>query len=432
MQDRFGLPVTCDAPAAVALYVEAVDLLLSANDGAEARLDEALRLAPDFALAHAARARLLQMYARPAEAKAAAGAARQAAARLGDRERGHVECVALLIDGRGGDALAAVERHAANFPRDALPLSLALGVYGLLGFSGRADHHAAQRALLERIAGDWGDDWWFLTYLGWARVEAGAPAQGVPLLDRALEGNPRNAHGAHGRAHGYYEMGEAEAGRRFIAGWLPDYDPMSQLHCHLTWHQALFALQLGDADEALRLYRRTIQPAEATSPPLFTLADAASLLWRLRLHGHAVAADAWAAVLELAQTAFPKAGVAFADVHAVLAAAGARADGAPRVDELDALVAAVRLPAGRVVPALGRGVAAFAAGQYDDAARLLEGALPELARVGGSHAQRDVIVDTLILAHLRAGRRERAEAALRSRCETRAHHLDAAWLARIA
>jgi tetratricopeptide (TPR) repeat protein len=263
-------------------------------------------------------------------------------------------------------------------------------------------------------------------------VETGEPALGVPLIDRALAGNPRNAHGAHARAHGYYEMGEAEAGQRFIAGWLPAYDPASQLHCHLTWHQALFALQLGDADAALALYRKTIQPAEATSPPLFTLADAASLLWRLELYGHEVAAEAWADVAALARRAFPQAGIAFADVHAALADAGAGTDGAPRVEELAALVAAVRLPAGRVVPALARGIAAFAAGQHDDAARLLEAALPELDRIGGSHAQRDVVVDTLILAQRRAGRPERAAAVLRSRCEARAHHLNDAWLARIA
>jgi tetratricopeptide (TPR) repeat protein len=431
MQDRFGLAVTCASPAALALYVEAVDLLLSANDGALARLDAALRLAPDFALAHAARARVLQMYAQPKEAKAAADTARKHVSTLGEREHGHVDCIALLAEGRGADAWAAVQRHVAAFPRDALPLSLALGVYGLLGFSGRVDHHQAQRDLLEGLARHWDDDWWFLTYLGWARVETGEPALGVPLLDQALALFPHNAHGAHARAHACYELGEAEAGRRFIADWLPDYDPASQLHCHLTWHQALFALQLGDADDALSLYRRTIQPSEATSPPLFTLADAASLLWRMQLYGHDVGAQSWADVAALAGSAFPHAGIAFADVHAALASAAAGGDVSARIGELQALVEVARLPAGPVVPALARGIAAFAGGHYDDAARLLADTLPELDRIGGSHAQRDVVVDTLIVAYLKAGRREKAEAALRARCEHRAPHLGAAWLARI-
>jgi hypothetical protein len=66
-----------------------------------------------------------------------------------------------------------VRAHALEYRRDALPLSLALGVFGLLGFSGRRDHHEAQLALLEELAPRWGDDWWFLGYLGWAYIETG-------------------------------------------------------------------------------------------------------------------------------------------------------------------------------------------------------------------------------------------------------------------
>ena len=431
MQDRFGLPVTCDAPAALSRYIEAVDLLLSANHGAAERLDAALALAPDFALAHAARARLLQMYARPAEAKAAAAEARRLAAAVSRRERGHIEAVALAVDGRGADAMAQVERHVAEFPRDALPLSLALGVYGLLGFSGRVDHHEAQLALLQGLASKWDADWWFLTYLGWALVETGAPARGVPLIDRALELNPRNAHGAHARAHAFYELGEAAAGHDFVGAWLPAYDRQSQLHCHLTWHQALFALQLGNTDTALALYADAIRPEVATSPPLFSLADAASLLWRLGLYGHPVDAAAWQAVQALALRAFPHAGQAFADVHATLSAASTGATPEARIDELDALCAAGRLPAGTVVPALCRGLAALGAGRPDAAAALLAPALAEIARIGGSHAQRDVIEDSLIIAYLRAGDRAKAKAAMHRRAAHRATHLDEAWLGRI-
>ncbi len=72
LKDRFDLPVTCSSAAAVDDYVAAVDLLLSAWPGAGARLDRALAADPDFALAHIARARLLQLRARMPEAKAAA------------------------------------------------------------------------------------------------------------------------------------------------------------------------------------------------------------------------------------------------------------------------------------------------------------------------------------------------------------------------
>jgi Tfp pilus assembly protein PilF len=63
--DRFGLPLTTVSAAAADPYVEAVDLLLSANTGAGTLLKRALAIDPDFALAHAARARLHQLVACP-------------------------------------------------------------------------------------------------------------------------------------------------------------------------------------------------------------------------------------------------------------------------------------------------------------------------------------------------------------------------------
>jgi len=85
------------------------------------------------------------------EAKAAAADAGSRAARVTARERRHIEAT-LAINGAAGEALAMVRAHAAEYPGDALPLSLALGVFGLLGFSGRRDHHEAQLALLEELA----------------------------------------------------------------------------------------------------------------------------------------------------------------------------------------------------------------------------------------------------------------------------------------
>src|SRR2546429_7053512 len=128
IQDRFGLPLTTQSPQAADDYNCAVDLLLSANTGAEALFDAALDADPDFALAHIARARLCQVQARIPEAKEAATRARDLAERVTPRERGHIETIALVIDGLGAQAMARLEAHVADYPRDALALSPALGV----------------------------------------------------------------------------------------------------------------------------------------------------------------------------------------------------------------------------------------------------------------------------------------------------------------
>lgn len=434
MTDRFGLSVTAASAEAVADYVAAVDLILSANIGADALLERAIAADPDFALAHIARARLLQLQARIGEAREAAARARSLAGRVCGRERRHVEAISSAIDG-SADALAAVRAHAVECPRDALPLSLALGVFGLLGFSGRRDHHQAQLALLEELAPNWGEDWWFLGYLGWARIETGAVAAGTTLVERSLALNPRNAHAAHQRAHGYFEMGDAAGGADFVARWLAGYERAGHLHCHLSWHLALFELARGDSGRAMAIYCDSIRPSVAQSVPMLSLADSASFLWRWRLYDATPPGEAaWTEVAVHARRHFPKASLAFADVHAALAEAASGDDESlhQRIAGLQSLMRDGCLPSGEVAPALCAGAAALQRGDPARAAKLLEAALADLPRIGGSHAQREVFEDSLIVAWLHSGQSEKAAAMLRSRLARRPSARDEAWLARCA
>ena len=432
MTDRFDLPVTAASAAAVADYVAALDLLLSANTGADALLERAIAADPEFALAHIAQARLLQLQARMEEARAAAARARALAERVSAREQRHIEAVALAIAGAASEALAQIRAHAAEYPRDALPLSLALGVFGLLGFSGRRDHHQAQLALLEELAPHWPEDWWFLGYLGWARIETGAIAAGTPLVERSLALNPRNAHGAHQRVHGYFEAGDAAGGADFVAHWLEDYERAGQLHCHLSWHLALFELARGNSERAKAIYVDSIRPSVAQSAPMLSLADLASFLWRWRIYRTVPPLDAeWAEVAAHARRHFPKAGLAFADLHAALAEAAA-GDGEnlqERIAGLEHLVRDGRLPPGAVAPALCVGAGAIARGDNRMAAQAFEAALADLPRIGGSHAQREVFEDSLIVAYLGSDQPAKAAALLRSRLARRPSVRDRGWLA---
>ena len=432
LKDRFDLPVTCATAAAVEDYVVGVDLLLSAWPGAEVRLDRALVADPDFALAHIARGRLLQLQARMPEAQAAGARARSFADRVTARERRHIEAIALSINGAASDAQAMVRAHASEYPRDGLPLSLALGVFGLLGFSGRRDHHEVQLALLEELAPHWGNDWWFLGYLGWAYIETGEVAKGTRLVERSLGGNLRNAHAAHQRVHGFFEAGDAAGGAGFVKNWLAGYERAGHLHCHLSWHMALFELARGNAECARAIYLDNIRPSVAHAAPMLVLADAASFLWRWQVYGAAPSLDeAWPEVAAHARRHFPRANLAFADIHAALAeaATGDHNGLQGRIAGLRSLVRDGRLPPGEVAPALCAGAAALGPGDNTDAAHLLEAALVDLPRIGGSHAQREIFEDSLIVARLRSEQPAKAAALLRSRLSRRPSARDEAWLA---
>ena len=80
--DRYGLQFSTASQAARDAYMEGVDLFLSANFGSEAAFGRAIAHDPAFALAHAALGRTLQLYAKPAAAKAAVTRARELAGKL--------------------------------------------------------------------------------------------------------------------------------------------------------------------------------------------------------------------------------------------------------------------------------------------------------------------------------------------------------------
>lgn len=393
--DRYGLALATRSAGAAACYRAGVDLLLSAYPGGDERLREAIGHDPGFALAHAALARHGQIYGRVGEALEAIARARALVAGASVREQAHVHVLGLAIEGAGAKALEALLGHLEAQPRDALPFSLALGAFGLYAFSGRADHDAARLTLCRRLAPHYGEDWWFLTHLGWSHTEAGELAAGGRVTARALELRRENAHGAHAYAHFFAETGERKDGTRFVDAWLPGYDRGGLLHAHLHWHRALWLLEEGDLVGAAAIYRDILHPALNRSPPINVISDCASLLWRVSLRGKAVE---WHDVHEYGWQRFPAPAGHFIEWHLAIAAAGAGERQA-----LDKRLSALpEMPPGRVFGEACRALAAFGAGDYAQAVQLLEPMTREIARMGGSSAQRRVFLETLDAARARA------------------------------
>ncbi|CAN7670377.1 tetratricopeptide repeat protein [Bradyrhizobium sp. LjRoot220] len=427
-RDRYDLPLTTTSDRAAAHYRDGMDCMLSAWHGAEDAFDRAIQEDGDFALAHIARARLHQLDMQANEARAMAAHARQLAAGADPRERQHVEVMAAVIEGNPKVAVSGAEAHLEQYPRDALVLSMLLGAFGLYAFSGRADHDAAKLAVCQRAAKHYGEDWWFLSYLGWSHTEAGNLSTGRALSERAMGLRAENANAAHGLSHAMFEQGDMAAGRRFLGGWLPAHDRKSFLHGHLWWHIALTALDEGDLEGALAIYEQQIKPADRPYPPLNIFTDGASLLWRLSLAGKDGLEPHWRDVAAYGEKYFPQAGAHFADVHHALSAAATGGEALEaRLAQLEARAADGKLAPGRAAIDLCRGMRAFADGDHDGAIRLLEPAMTELVRIGGSHAQRELWEDTLIVAYLRGGYRERAAGLISGRLERRPSARDAAW-----
>lgn len=433
--DRRGLPLSTTSDLAAERYRDGVDLLLAAWPGAAEALEEAMAADPDFALAHAARARLHAIRAEPDKARQRIAVAQEIVARHGtERERGHVAVLALAVAGQPA-ALGRALAHAEAWPRDVLILSLPLGAFGLLAFSGMADHDQARVDLCERHARHLdADDWWFLTYRGWAHTENGNVPLGRTLTQRGFDLRPSNANAAHALAHAMYEGGAGEEAERLIAGWLPGYDRAGILHGHIAWHAALGALERGDAEQALALYAEHVQPSVSAGMPVNVVSDTASFLWRLQAYGHTVPATLWQAAAAYSERAFEQPGFAFADVHkAIIAAAvGDRPAVTQRAAALTALVEADRLPPGPVVPAVCRAALAFAEQDHAGCVRILAPVAAEVVRIGGSGAQREMIEDMLLLALMRSGETARARELLDRRLHRRPSPRDTRWRSQLS
>lgn len=431
-RDRFDLALTTSSAEAVEHYVEGLDLVLEQSFGAEARFKDAIAADEEFALAHAGLA-FTKMGLTDGTDRMAVNRARKLARNATARERDHVEAIWLFIHGHGPRSRTLVHAHLNRHPRDVMIVRMANRLY-TLGCSGAGvrDFPSAYFSLLKSLAPDCGHDWAFLSHYAFAHHEVGLFGEAMALAARSLAMRPTNGHAAHSIAHAHFEQGNARPGSDFLGDWLKSYDRRAPLNPHLSWHQALFELALGRYDEAVERYKEAIHPTVVRRDP-GTLADSASLMWRMRLYGRAEPALDTGLIRDQAAAAVDTSGPAFRDVHAALvfAATGDTASIERMKRRLAGQARNGELLHREMTMPLVDGIANFAAGEYAAAIACLEPVVPQLVRIGGSHAQREVFEDTLVEALVRGRQLQRAMAALEERLARRPSVRDRFWLARV-
>ncbi|HSE02962.1 MAG TPA: hypothetical protein VLK35_02315 [Methylomirabilota bacterium] len=424
--DRYGLTVTTASPSAFERFHDGVDRLLAYGPGAENSFAAALAADDHLALAHVGQALLAAVRGDGAGARAAAGRACETASGATRRERRHAEAVNAFVTGETARGLALVEEHVAEFPRDAMLVNQASSAIALAGRSDREEHRVA---FLERLAPAYGDDWWFQSALAFTYHEVDRFTESRRLSEASLEQYPRNAGAAHNLAHIAFETLDIDAGAAFLDEWMTGYDRRAHFHCHLAWHQAMFALHEGRHAQALAIFEREIV---GSVNPRSTMTDGTALLWRLRLDG-AAAPLPWRALADVA-AGVSRPGYLFGEVHAALAyaACGDAAALGRMMDGLRDLGAKGHPIAGRVVLPLVQGTAAFAAGEYAAALAHFEPVEREIHRIGGSHAQWELFEETMVVCYLELARYDAALRLVRRRLARRASPRDQRWLARAA
>ncbi|MEP7298647.1 MAG: tetratricopeptide repeat protein [Burkholderiales bacterium] len=316
-------------------------------------------------------------------------------------ERGHFDAARAAADGRWRDACARWDALLLDHPCDLLALTAA----HLFDFY-RGDARNL-RARVARVLPDWPLDDPLQPYVlgmhAFGLEECSLYPQAEAAGREALARDARGPWAIHAVAHVMEMQGRHAEGARWLQDRGGDWAD-NGLAVHLWWHLALFRLETLDTAAALALFDAHI--AGGASVVNLQWLDASALLWRLQLLGVDVGARWEALARDWADPVGHAGHYAFNDVHALLALLGsgdrARAQAllAASVQRARADNAAMNREVG--VP-LMQGLLAYSDGDAATACELLYPLRAVAHRFGGSHAQRDLIDQTLLAAAARSG-----------------------------
>ncbi len=248
---------------------------------------------------------------------------------------------------------------------------------------------------------------------------------------RATERNPGDLWAVHSVAHVLEMQGRCAEGAKWLQRPPGNWADKNPFKAHVWWHDALFALALGDTDRVLSIYDNEL--VSVNSDQNVDVSNQAALLKRLEMQGVDVG-DRWEALAEHSEKRMDDHMLPFRDAHYCLAlAAAGRLDAARRhVDLMRAFAdstAGWRADSTRdVLLPLCEGIIAHEAGEHDMALDKIWPIRNEFIAIGGSHAQRDLFAQVLCDAAVHSSRPAIASTLLSERVLSRPSR-KANWLA---
>ncbi len=410
-KDCRGLVLTAPSHQAVERFDHAIDGYLGYRADLAARMDSLLEGDATFGLAHCLRGYLTLMSFRADMLPAARAALADARRCPGTpREQAHAAALEHWIGGDPERAAAVWDQVLAEHPHDILAFRLAHFVNFWLG---RPEAMLASVLAVER---HWSADLpGFTSILAcrcFAHEESGYYLAAEHAGRAAVRLDPGDLWAAHGVAHVLEMTGRRREGVAWVESLTPRWDGGNNIKHHLWWHQAMYHLEMGDFPKVLSLYdtgfRDLASPLTGAAPDLYIdMQNAASMLYRLGRHGIEVGGR-WVELADKAESRIGDCQSSFTVLHWMMALAATGRDAAAeamlagmedfsRGEHPNArLVRDVALPVARAVLANGQG-------RHAASVSLMRPALGEMYRMGGSHAQQDVLEQMFLDSALKAG-----------------------------
>ena len=414
LKDAHGLPIATASEEAAAAFDRTVESYLKARLDARDHLSALSKADPEFGLAHCLKgyfAMLLYKQAAVPAATEAARKARQLTDKATTRERMHVDALEAWIAGDLNRLIAIWEAILAEYPTDALAFRLAHYKYFWMG---RAREMLGSA---ERIAPKWGRELpGYGPLLGcraFAREECGDYAGAEADGRQAIDIDAADLWAAHAVAHVMEMQGRQRDGLAWLDRLARYWDGTNQLQHHLWWHRALYHYEQREFEEVLALYdqrfRNLNSPLTQSQPDfIIDVQNAASMLFRLERHGVDVGTR-WIEIADKAEQRIGDCLSSFTLPHWMMALAAAGRDDAARrmlagmrnyaqaPGENAAVVREIALPACEAV-------LAHCDKHYSAALDLMRPVLADTQRMGGSHAQHDVLRQLFLDCAVRAER----------------------------
>jgi len=414
VKDLHSLTNSTSSADAGAAMEHALSSFLKFRLDAREHLSRCLAADPEFGLAHCLKgyfAMLLYKQAGVAPAAQSARTARALVAKATAREQSHVEALDAWAAGDLDRTLAIWEAILADHPTDTLALRLAHLKYFWLG------RPRDMRASIERVVPRWSRDlpgWGaVLSCRCFAHEECGDYATAEAAGRAAVELDPADLWATHAVAHVMEMQDRHDEGIAWLGELEQHWAGANNLLHHLWWHRALFHLERREFDEVLDLYDRRFRdlnsPLAQVQPDFhIDIQNAASMLFRLERHDVPVG-DRWIELADKAEKRIGDCRSPFTLPHWLMAlAATGRYEAAERM--LDALRAfsrgseTIAATVGEVALPVGQAVLAHRRGQYARAVELMRPVLDDMHRLGGSHAQQDVLNQLFLDAAVKAER----------------------------
>lgn len=371
-----------------------------------ATLKAAVTTEPDFLLGHTTLAALHSLGSIPGSAKPikrALAAANALAESATPREHLHLAAANAWAAGDIEEAASHWEAALELDPRDLLALRLAHDTHFFLGAADKL--RDVPRKVLPAYQNDPARGF-VLGMAAFGLEETGAYSEAERAGREAVELNPADSWAIHAVAHVLEMQDRADEGIAWLRRLESHWAPASGLAVHQWWHASLYLIELGRLYEVLDIYDTSIRPAAQSQ--ILDLVDAAALLWRLQLLGVDLG-DRWRELTPFWRRYAEDHVLAFNDIHIALTFASAGDDEAAAAVETSLTEYAGRETGtnAHISNELGlpviRALRAFQNGDHQQTVTILNPIFKRLAPVGGSNAQRDLIIQTLGLAAFRSG-----------------------------